>query len=169
MGSAPSILLVDDSSDDVTLLRRAFRKAGVTNPLHWVKSGNDAIAYMDGAPPFSDRIEHPLPNVILLDLNMPDGDGFEVLQWIRAKFPDGGLLVVVLTRLEEINKVNRAYALGANSFLTKPGNVEELEELIEIFSGYWLLNNRIPSVQNHTNPFGERDYDLNGFSSSSGR
>ena len=60
--------------------------------------------------------------MILLDLNMPDGDGFDVLTWIRNKYPNGGLLVVVLTRVEEIRKINRAYSLGANSFLTKPGN-----------------------------------------------
>jgi DNA-binding NarL/FixJ family response regulator len=75
---------------------------------------------------------------------MPDGDGFEVLQWIRNKFPQGGLLVVVLTRVEEIRKINRAYSLGANSFLTKPGNAEELHELIHIFTGYWLLRNTFP-------------------------
>ena len=135
---------MDDSSDDVLLLKRAFKKAGVANPLHSVKSGREAIAYLQGIPPFDDRAKHPLPSVILLDLQMPDGDGFDVLQWIRNKFPNGGLLVVVLTRVEELRKINRAYALGANSFLTKPGNAEELQELIRIFSGYWLLTNRMP-------------------------
>jgi CheY-like chemotaxis protein len=144
VGSAPSILIVDDSSDDVILLKRAFKKTGVANPLHWVKSGREAIAYLQGISPFEDRSKHPLPNVILLDLQMPDGDGFDVLQWIRNKFPSGGLLVVVLTRVEELRKINRAYALGANSFLTKPGSPEELQELIRIFSGYWLLTNRMP-------------------------
>jgi CheY-like chemotaxis protein len=137
-------LIVDDSSDDVLLLQRAFKKAGVANPLHRVKSGREAIAYLQGIPPFDDRAKHPLPSVILLDLQMPDGDGFDVLQWIRNKFPSGGLLVVVLTRVEELRKINRAYALGANSFLTKPGSAEELQELIRIFSGYWLLTNRMP-------------------------
>ncbi len=75
---------------------------------------------------------------------MPDGDGFEVLEWIRNKFPNGGLLIVVLTKVEELRKINRAYALGANSFLTKPGSPEEMQELIRIFSGYWLLTNRPP-------------------------
>lgn len=144
MGSAPAILIVDDSSDDVMLLKRAFSRAGVANPIQWVKSGRETIAYLKGVPPFTDRTKNPIPSVILLDLQMPDGDGFEVLQWIRDQFPNGGLLVVVLTRIEELRKVNRAYALGANSFLTKPGSAEELQELIRIFSGYWLLNNRMP-------------------------
>lgn len=148
MGNAPSILIVDDSSDDVILLKRAFSRAGVVNPLYWVKSGSEAIKYLRGDSAYSDRESYPLPSVILLDLNMPDGDGFEVLTWIRNKFPNGGLLIVVLTHVEEIRKINRAYSLGANSFLTKPGNPEELQELINIFSGYWLLNNRLPSPPN---------------------
>jgi CheY-like chemotaxis protein len=145
VGSAPSILIVDDSSDDVILLKRAFSRAGVVNPINWVKSGHEAIRYIKGEGIYADRMEYPLPSVILLDLNMPDGDGFDVLTWIRNKFPNGGLLIVVLTHVEEIRKINRAYSLGANSFLTKPGNSEELQELINIFSGYWLLNNRLPS------------------------
>lgn len=156
MGSAPSILIVDDSSDDFILLMRALMKAGVVNPLYWVRSGGEAIKYLNGTGPYEDRNNYPLPSVILLDLNMPDGDGFEVLTWIRNKYPSGGLLVVVLTRVEEIKKINRAYALGANSFLTKPGNVEELQELVNIFSGYWLLNNRQPQPEPRT-PFPSHD------------
>jgi CheY-like chemotaxis protein len=163
VGSAPSILIVDDSSDDVLLLRRAFKKAGVANPIQSVKSGCEAIAYLRGVPPFEDRAKHPLPSVILLDLQMPDGDGFEVLQWIRNKFPSGGLLVVVLTRLEEFRKINRAYALGANSFLTKPGSAEELQELIRIFSGYWLLTNRMPQNPRSGDSLGQSFFQNNDY------
>jgi len=146
VGQAPLILIVDDNPDDVTLLKRAFARNGVANPIFSVNSGHQAISYLKGEGPFSDREAHPIPSVILLDLQMPDGDGFEVLQWIRNKFPQGGLLVVVLTRVEEIRKINRAYSLGANSFLTKPGNAEELHELIHIFQGYWLLRNCFPET-----------------------
>lgn len=146
MSSAPTILIVDDSSDDFLLLKRAFAKAGVVNPIYWVRSGSEAIQYLSGNGPYENRQNFPIPSVILLDLNMPDGDGFDVLTWIRNKYPSGGLLVVVLTRVEEIKKINRAYKLGANSFLTKPGSTEELQELINIFTGYWLLNNRAPEA-----------------------
>jgi CheY-like chemotaxis protein len=138
---------VDDNADDFLLLKRAFSKAGVVNPIYWVRSGGEAIQYLNGSGLYADRSAYPIPSVILLDLNMPDGDGFEVLTWIRNKYPNGGLLVVVLTRVEEIRKINRAYALGANSFLTKPGSAEELQELVNIFSGYWLLNNRGPQPE----------------------
>lgn len=138
-------MIVDDSSDDVLLLKRAFYKAGVANPIQSVHSGREAIEYLKGEGNYGDRERYPIPSVILLDLQMPEGDGFDVLQWIRKKYPEGGLLVVVLTRVEELKQINRAYALGANSFLTKPGNPEELLELIQIFQGYWLTHNHFPT------------------------
>ena len=144
VGDAPLILIVDDSSDDVMLLKRAFARTGVMNPLITANSGRQAIRYLNGDGEFANRDRHPMPSVILLDLQMPDGDGFDVLQWIRNRFPQGGLLVVVLTRVEEIKKINDAYALGANSFLTKPSNPEELQDLMNIFRGYWLLRNVYP-------------------------
>ena len=154
MSNAPTILIVDDSSDDFLLLKRAFQKTGVENPLSWVRSGREAINYLSGVGPYHDRAMFPMPSVILLDLNMPDGDGFDVLTWIRNKYPSGALLIVVLTRVEEIKKINRAYKLGANSFLTKPGSPEELQELINIFTGYWLLNNRMPQGDGSSGPSG---------------
>jgi CheY-like chemotaxis protein len=144
VGQTPLILIVDDSSDDVALLRRAFQKAGIANPMQSVDSGRKAIAYLTGEGEYADREKYPIPSIILLDLQMSDGDGFDVLLWIRNKFPQGGLLIVVLTRVEEIRKINRAYALGANSFLTKPGSAEELQELINIFHGYWIMRNCFP-------------------------
>jgi CheY-like chemotaxis protein len=164
VGTAPAILIVDDSLDDFVLLKRAFSKAGVGNPIYWVRSGSEAIKYLSGKEQYEDRTAYPQPSVILLDLKMPDGDGFEVLTWIRNKFPNGGLLVVVLTHVEEIRKINRAYALGANSFLTKPGNPDELQELINIFTGYWLLNNRTPTqepAESATSEVGLNFYDRN--------
>jgi CheY-like chemotaxis protein len=83
-------------------------------------------------------MRYPIPSVILVDLDEPSG--FELLTWIRDKFPSGGLLIVALTRLEEIRKLSRAYSLGANSFLTKPINNADVQELINIFGGYWLIH-----------------------------
>lgn len=134
----PSILVINDNANDLIALKRAFRSAGVANPLVSAKSNDEAMRYLRGTYPYDDRMQYPLPSVILLDLNRPGG--FELLVWIRSRFPNGGLLIVALTRLEEIRKISRAYSLGANSFLTKPVNVSELRELISIFSGYWLLN-----------------------------
>lgn len=140
------ILLVDDSADDRVLLRRAFTKAGVINPVYEVKTGREAIAYLDGEGHFADRAKFPFPRILLLDLNMPEVDGFGVLEWIRSKLAVGGLLIIILSRIDEIRQVNRAYALGANSFLTKPGPPEEMDGLISSFRDYWILRNKPPQI-----------------------
>lgn len=138
--------MVDDNADDRFLLRRAFLKAGVINPILEAKSGREAIAYLNGEGEYADRDKFPLPSILLLDLHMPGTDGFGVLQWVRDKFTTGSLLIVVLSRLDEIKSINRAYALGANSFLTKPGNPEEVDALIKSFHDYWMLRNNSPQT-----------------------
>jgi CheY-like chemotaxis protein len=143
------ILIVDDSADDLLLLRRSLKKAGVLNPVREVRSACDARAYLSAEGQFENREAHPFPGILLLDLHMPGGDGFEVLQWIRDKLPVRGLLVIVLSRLDEVKNINRAYALGPNSFLTKPGDARELETLIKTFHDYWILRNKSPEVEQH--------------------
>lgn len=138
------ILLVDDSEDDRILLRRAFNKVGVINPVHEATSGREAIQYLEGQGPYQDRGTYPFPGILMLDLNMPHVSGFDVLQWVRDKLVSAPFLVIVLSRLDEIKNINRAYALGANSFLTKPGDEAELQSLIRSFHEYWILRNRGP-------------------------
>jgi CheY-like chemotaxis protein len=138
VGNMPTIMVIDDSAADLCEIRRAFSSVGVSNPLLLVRSDDEAKRYLSGAYPYNDQAIYPVPSVIILDLSQPAG--FELLTWIRNRFPNGGLLIVALTRLEEIRKISRAYALGANSFLTKPVQASELRELINIFGGYWLVN-----------------------------
>jgi CheY-like chemotaxis protein len=132
------ILLVDDSEDDVFLIRKAFAKAKVRNPIHAVSDGEEAIAYLNGEGKYENREEYPLPILILLDLSMPRMDGFGVLRWIRAQPDFSNIPVLVLTHSEQLREVNEAYALGANSFLTKPGDFENYTELARILSEYWM-------------------------------
>lgn len=139
------ILIVDDSKDDRYLLMRALRKAGVQNPIAEVSSGAEAIRYLAGEGAYSDREKHPEPAIAVIDLDMPEVDGFGVLQWIRDKYTGEKMLVIVLSRLEEVKHLNRAYALGANSFLTKPGSEKELDELVKSFAEYWIIQNEGPS------------------------
>jgi CheY-like chemotaxis protein len=77
------ILLVEDREDDLFFMRRALKQSGVRNPLHVVSDGAKAIEYLSGLGDFADREEHPLPDLVILDLKMPGKDGFEVLAWIR--------------------------------------------------------------------------------------
>jgi CheY-like chemotaxis protein len=139
----PSILVVENNLAELLAVKRAFSEAGVANPLHTVRSSGEAKQYLKGEYPYCNRMDYPTPSVILLDTDEPAG--FELLTWIRHRFPGGGLLLVVLMSLEEIRKISRAYSMGANSFLTKPVNVSELQELIDIFSGYWLVH-RFPLI-----------------------
>lgn len=129
----PILLLVEDDSNDVLLLQRAFRKAGVTYQVQVAADGDIAVAYLSGDRQFADRKTHPLPTLILLDLKLPRRNGLEVLQWIRQQ-PEQiqRIPVVVLTSSNLSDDVNRAYALGATSYIAKPtGNYGELVEAIK--------------------------------------
>jgi CheY-like chemotaxis protein len=138
------ILLVEDEPDAVTLLRHAFAKVGIVNPLHNVRDGEHAITYLQGTGVYADRSVHPLPRIILLDLKLPRCSGLEVLAWIRAEQSLRGLPVVVFTSSRERSDVQRAYAAGANSYLVKPSSLSRLVELAGAFRHYWLEHNEMP-------------------------
>jgi CheY-like chemotaxis protein len=123
------ILLVEDNRDDVLLIRRAFERAAFGVRLLSVPTGMEAIAYLNGEHPYHERTRFPLPDLVLLDIKMPGTDGFEVLSWIRDQRQFSDLPVVMLTSSDEIRDVNRAYQLGANSFLVKPLDFENAREL----------------------------------------
>jgi CheY-like chemotaxis protein len=125
----PLILVVEDNEDDVLMIRRAFERAVVGNPLETVRNGSEAIAYLTGEPPYEDRTKHPLPSLVLLDINLPLMNGFEVLRWIRGRADLAPLSVVMLTDSDHIGDVNLAYQLGTDSFLVKPLNLWNAGEI----------------------------------------
>jgi|SRR6185503_16825243 len=141
------IMLVEDREDDIVLVLRAFRKAHLLNPLQIVRNGEEAIAYLKGEGQYANRDEFPLPALMLLDLKMPRKDGFEVLEWVRQQPSLNTLRVVVLTASEQMRDVNRAYQLGANSFLVKPTDFEDFMTMILSLSGHWLWMSRAPEIQ----------------------
>ena len=121
-----TILLADDNPDDVFLLQEAFRKAGVRHRVKVVANGLEAVAYLKGDHAYADRNEYPFPDVLLLDLNMPRMNGFEVLEWVRKDHQWRCLVVHVLTASIRDADVSRAYELGANSYLVKPSRLDQL-------------------------------------------
>ena len=141
------ILLAEDNEDHVLLTRRAFKQAGLVNPLFVVENGEEVVAYLTGEGKFANRNEYPLPTLLLLDLKMPRKDGFEVLEWIRKQPTLAGLRVVVLTTSDRILDVNRAYQLGANSFLTKPVDFRDFVQLSSAIKGYWLWMSHAPELE----------------------
>jgi CheY-like chemotaxis protein len=140
------ILLAEDEANDVLLLERAFEKAGLQRTLKIVRDGEQAIQYLSGRGSYTDRKKFPLPFLLLLDLKMPGTDGFEVLQWLRGQPEFKRLLVVVLTSSNLQSDVDRAYELGANSYLVKPVSFDEMANLIQRFEMYWTEINRTPST-----------------------
>ena len=145
--SALPILLVEDSPDDALLIQRACRKANLANPVQHVSDGEEAVAYLSGAPPWSDRAKFPLPVFMLLDLKLPRRSGLEVLEWVRRESAVKRLPVVVLTSSRESVDVNRAYDIGVNSYLTKPVGFEALLEMVKNINLYWLVLNEHPEIR----------------------
>ena len=146
------ILLVEDDENDVLLIQRAFQKAGLRDCLKVVRNGEEAIEYLQGRGQYSNRDRFPQPFLLLLDLRMPGTDGFEVLQWVRSQEELKRLLAVVLTSSNLQADVDRAYELGANSYLVKPVEFEAMVSLVQRFDVYWSEINRIPTPSSSTTP-----------------
>jgi CheY-like chemotaxis protein len=143
MPTTPAVILhVENDSDDVFITQRAFKKAGVPNPIHAVQNGEEAMAYLLGEKQFSNRSEYPLPTVILLDWNMPLMSGSDVLAWLRGQGSLKRIPVVVLTSSSNERDMLAAYELGANGFMVKPRTHDMFQAMALAFSNYWLNWNR---------------------------
>ena len=136
------ILYAEDEQDDVFFMQRAFRQAGVQQTLQTVSDGAEAVAYLSGNAKYADRDNYPVPGLILLDLNMPQMSGFEVLKWIRSSPLHCKIPVLVLTSSNQPSDVDRASILGANGFLVKPGKPEQLVDVVKAFKEYWLAHDQ---------------------------
>jgi CheY-like chemotaxis protein len=144
MRQEATILLVEDDPNDILLMQRAFNRARLANPLEVVTDGEEAIEYLSGTGKYADREHYPMPLMILLDLKMPRRNGFEVLEWLKEHPEFSQIPVVVLTASDQQPDVEKAYRLGARSYLTKPGRLEDLVQLMMRLQGYWLLLDKKP-------------------------
>ncbi len=143
--SLPPILFAEDDEDQAFLTTRAFKEAGVRHPLVVVSDGNVAIDYVAGHGRYSDRAVHPLPCLALMDQKLPGCSGLDVLQWIRTQSPICTLPVLMLSASNFDGDVQAAYLLGANGYLVKPVNFEEMLAMAVAIKEYWLTFNRAPS------------------------
>lgn len=137
------ILHVEDNPDDVMLMNLAFNRAGIAAKLQVVSDGDEAIAALEngafaGGPPVC----------VLLDVKLPRVSGLEVLAWIRNQPHLRRLPVILLTSSSQTADINRAYDLGANSFLVKPPDLDSLTQLVRTVAHYWVQTNvrPVPSV-----------------------
>jgi len=145
MNTTP-ILLVEDSEDNILLVRRAMHKAGITTRLEVATSGEEAIEHLAGTKRYSDWVRFPLPSLVLLDLKMPGLSGFDVLKWIRQQPGLKALRVAMLTSSELPSEIKMAHDLGANIFLTKPVQTERLVEVLKTLNEHWLQQAQSPVV-----------------------
>jgi CheY-like chemotaxis protein len=136
------ILLVEDNLADVELTRIAFREAEVRNPLHAVRDGIEALAFLRKQPPYQDA---PRPALILLDLNMPGKNGCQVLAEIRADADLRRIPVCMLSVSCAEADVLRSYDLGANSYISKPVTLPDFIEVVAEIDAYWLKTVELPA------------------------
>jgi CheY-like chemotaxis protein len=149
-----TIMMVEDERDEVFLLKRAFHRAGVRNPILVFRDGQEAIEHLD---PRGNSVGRPLsgapPALMLLNLKTPRKTGFEVLEWLRRQPRLKRLVVVVMSDSFQQDDINRAYELGCNSCLLKPGSEEEWAEKARLIGNYWLTLNEKPELCEAPSPF----------------
>ncbi|MBI3829533.1 MAG: response regulator [Planctomycetes bacterium] len=137
------ILYAEDDEDDAFLFQHAFKQAGISHRLVVVPNGKTAIEYLSGDGAYADRVQHPLPSLVLMDLKMPGISGLEVLKWIRTSPSLSTLLVVMVTSSNQDTDIHRAYLQGANGYLVKPGNIDAIVTMARSIKDYWLMQNRV--------------------------
>ena len=141
-----TILLVEDDSSDAELLIRAFKKAGVQNPIRHLDNGDAALFYLQGIDTYIDRDKNPLPALILLDLKLPGMSGLELLRWLRQQKNLRRIPVLVLTSENDARLMDAAYDAGANSYLQKSVSPDEIERVVNLITNYWLNLNESPLI-----------------------
>ena len=134
-----AVLIADDSETDIFFLLRAFAASHVKNPVYVVRSGTEAIQYLEGSGKYSNRAAFPMPRIVFLDLKMPPPDGFDVLRWKETHKELPKMLWVAMSNFDAIKTINEAYACGATTFLTKPLDAQDIRHLIKSFEEYWHI------------------------------
>lgn len=142
--TALEILLVEDNVNDAELAIRALRKNNIANNIIHLKDGASALDFLFGKGEYEGRNIQSKPKIILLDLKMPKVNGLEVLEKIKANELTRRIPVVVLTSSKEHPDVEKAYLLGANSYIVKPVDFESFHKIMKDLGTYWLIYNQGP-------------------------
>ncbi len=132
------VLYAEDEQDDVFFMRYVWELASIPNPLIDVQDGQEAIDYLAGKGRFSDREKHPLPCLLLLDLNLPGLNGFDVLRWLRQQPELEGLKVVIVSGSNQETDMKTAQSLGITDYVVKPASPNHLLEILQEKKGLWL-------------------------------
>jgi CheY-like chemotaxis protein len=138
------ILLVEDNADDEMLTLRAFKKNGIANEIVVARDGVEALDYLFGKD--AEGQPNPLPQIVLLDLNLPRIGGLDVLRRIRGDERTKLVSVVVLTSSKEDEDILTSYTLGANAYVRKPVEFAAFTEAVRTLGLFWLLLNQPPAT-----------------------
>ena len=114
------IMCVEDSPEDFETIKRAFKKVGMINPIIHFDDGDEALEYLFRKGAYSDSKKYPRPNTILLDLNLPGTDGYEILSEVKQDEALKKIPVIVLTTSSDERDIEKCFQAGANSYIVKP-------------------------------------------------
>lgn len=158
MQKCPAILVVEDDPFDRELIELAFRDVCPAAPFRSVSNGAEAIGYLSGTEPYTDRTKYPYPHLIVTDLKMPQVDGFALLDFLRLHPQLTVVPTVMFSSSSDQNDVLTAYRLGASSYIVKPATAPEIRRQMRALVEYWSFC-EAPSIK----PTGEhRDTDAQG-------
>lgn len=146
------VLIVDDNPDDVELMQLAFEKAKAPCALIPVHDGTEAVKYLGGEGKYSDRKHFPMPVLVLLDLNMPRMNGFEVLAWIQKHAKSTFPLVIALSYSHLESDIRRAYELGVSAYIAKPVDLDSSVSLVKLLTNLERIAALRPRHTRHLNP-----------------
>ncbi|HEX3716609.1 MAG TPA: response regulator [Verrucomicrobiae bacterium] len=138
MSKKAVILLAEDEETDAYFVDMAFKKAGLPHSISHVFDGQQVIEYLNGEGRFADRANHPMPNLLLLDLKMPRLNGFDVLTWLREQADFKNLPVVILTSSDYPADIEQARKLGAADYRLKPSSPQQLVQFALDLDANWL-------------------------------
>lgn len=138
------ILLAEDDENDALLMQRAFNKTGQRVTMTVLRNGQEVIDYLQGLAAYADRSRYPLPDLLLLDLKMPQRNGFEVLEFVKTHEELKRIPTVLLSSSRQHRDILKAYDLRANSYLVKPTAFTDLTTLTQNICSYWFGVNLLP-------------------------
>jgi CheY-like chemotaxis protein len=133
------VLYAEDEESDVLFMQRAFRQAGIEHLLHVVRDGQQVLDYLSGTGNYADRQRHPMPTLLLLDLNLPVLSGFAVLRWIRNHSVLHSLPLMVFTSSTRLEDKLNAASLGANAYVQKPASGAKFSDVVADLRGHRLF------------------------------
>ncbi len=136
-----NILIIDDDPEDILLLKEGFAETGAQYFIREIHKGSDAYAYLDTLAPTP---ESDVPQLILLDLQLPEADGLELIQAIRAHKALRMIPIIILTGSDDDNKIGATYSVGANCCIKKPRTLRDCERITQAIETFWFSVLQLP-------------------------